>query len=909
MKKTLYFALLAIAALGWSCSEEYDDAELRGRADDLAGRIDAVGAQLDQLNSDLETYANLVAAMGGSRYITGVSESAGTVTITYDDNSTDVLRPGARGEQGEQGDTGDKGESGGVSMPQLRIDPDTGCWQVSTDGGSSWADVLDAGGNPVKGVGGSGEAGEQGAEGPAGKAPVLGIGADGYWTADYGNGNGAQYLTDSAGNRVAAVASALPSSIFASAGLSEDMEYLEVELISGQVLEIPVGKAFVFLVECGETEVFEAEESRSFPLSQRGVQEIAIERPDGWGVKVLEQSVEVTAPSVNGSGEIVLYAVSANARLKLAAISVRVEGGTDPVPPVITGNVELDKLYGYGENTTGGEGATEANIHHFDDGAKFQQWLLLRQKNKSTTPAIVWLSGTFTKDQGRSTSSPWFDIKETSNITIYGTNDFRMQNIGFFLVRSSNIIIRNVWIEMPKADNGADGISMQNCENVWVDHCTFQSMNQTHDYEDGSCDVTHATHEVTVSWCHFITTQKTCLVGHSSSATGDTVITTTFHHNFFDGSSSRHPRVRYGRAHVYNNYYNGCTTYGAGSACGAMVLVENNCFDGVHLPTDISTYPAKQSGSSWVSNLTDKVAGFLYECNNEYINKPSNFKEPFTNVEYTTYNGDKIETPYVYADFQPAYDYVVDEASRIPEIVPSGAGVGKLPGFERAPVDVDNGGIADSGTTDPDDPDVPEEPIELANGWKVLDYNGSSVSVAATDGGGLSMTALGKFESSSQTFGYVYREVTGDFVMTAAVDSYETPGTSNQSLAGLLLTPDPTASGTAFLHVAAAQGPSGYYRSVRVAEGNASRGTLTAPAASTEVPAIVKIERSGDKCSLSYSLDGGATFGTANTQSFTDLPETVCIGLAVSSGNNSNTATARFGEVLLNGESYPFAEE
>lgn len=179
----------------------------------------------------------------------------------------------------------------------------------------------------------------------------------------------------------------------------------------------------------------------------------------------------------------------------------------DPTPPV-TGDVELDKLYGYAEGTTGGAGAAQADIHHFDDGKKFGEWLYLREKNKTMTPAIVWLSGTFHKDDGYRSGKPWFDIKRTGNLTINGTDDFVMENVGFFINESSNIIIRNIYIKMPKADDGADGISMQESSNVWVDHCTFESVNQTKDYEDGSCDVTHQTCNVTVSWCHFIKTRN-----------------------------------------------------------------------------------------------------------------------------------------------------------------------------------------------------------------------------------------------------------------------------------------------------------------------------------------------------------------------------------------------------------------
>lgn len=584
-------------------------------------------------------------------------------------------------------------------------------------------------------------------------------------------------------------------------------------------------------------------------------------------------------------------------------------GPDDPTPPV-TGNVELDKLYGYAEGTTGGAAATEAQIHHFNDGKKFGEWLYLREKNKDMSPAIVWLSGTFHKDDGYRSGKPWFDIKRTGNLSIYGTDDFVMENVGFFINESSNIIIRNIYIKLPKADDGADGISMQESHNVWVDHCTFESLNQTKDYEDGSCDVTHATYNVTVSWCHFIKTQKSCLVGHSSSATGDTNITATFHHNYFDLSSSRHPRVRYGRAHVYNNYYNQVTTYGAGSACGAMVLVEDNYFNGVVLPTDISTYPAKQSGSSWVSNLTDKVAGYLYERGNIFENKPANAREPFTNVEYTTYNGAKLPTPYTYEDFKPAYAYIVDDPERLAEIVPSAAGTGKLTGYATAPKEADNGGITGGGTGP--DPGTDPEPgpggSDLGNGWTLLS-NGTTAATAVCNGGQLTLTACGKFESTTQTFGFVYREVTGNFVATAQVDSFTALKETNQALAGLLVTPDVTkASSGDFIHAMAARSLSNFYYSNRTeAAGKGNKGALGAPEVTIEgAKPVVRLERADDKFTVSYSLDGGTTFGAEKSVTISGLPEELLIGLAVSSGDGKKTSDAVFSDVKLNGQLLAF---
>lgn len=393
--------------------------------------------------------------------------------------------------------------------------------------------------------------------------------------------------------------------------------------------------------------------------------------------------------------------------------------GDDPIPgegdelpclsPPAVGTVDQTALVGYGAGVTGGEGSG-SKVLHFNNGKALQTWLLQRTKDEKKgthTPAVIWLSGTFKSDDGRdfSEAHPWFDVKDVSNLSFIGTDTFVMDKIGIFCVRANNIIIRNINFQQPKANNGADAVSMQDCDGVWVDHCTFTSLNQTKDYEDGSTDITHGSKNVTVSWCRYIKTQKSCLVGHSNSQSGDVAITATFHHNWFEGSSSRHPRVRFGTVHVYNNLFDGNTTYGVGSAYGAKVLVEYNYFDAVQLPTDICTYPAKDGG---VSNLQGSVAGYLYPTQNVYVNKPAKAKSPYplSNVKYTKYGG-TAGAELTYADFKPAYSYTVTAAEDVPSVVKAGAGYGKLEGFASAPVPVDNGGITDFNGTD-DDPVDPD---------------------------------------------------------------------------------------------------------------------------------------------------------------------------------------------------------
>ncbi len=542
-------------------------------------------------------------------------------------------------------------------------------------------------------------------------------------------------------------------------------------------------------------------------------------------------------------------------------------GGEDPNPgeiaelecpnPPTEGNVELDRMYGYAQaaGVTGGDAATQANILHFDTGKALQTWLLARtktEKNGDHSPVTIWLSGTFGPEDGRdfSEAHPWFDVKDVSNLSFYGTDGFVMDRIGIFCVRASNIIIRNINFRQPKANNGADAVSMQECDGVWVDHCTFTSLNQTKDYEDGSCDITHASKNVTVSWCRFVKTQKSCLVGHSNSASADVAITATFHHNWFDQSSSRHPRVRFGNVHVYNNLYDGCTTYGVGSAYGAKVLVEYNYFDSVQLPTDICTYPAKESNES---NLQGSVAGYLYATQDVYVNRPAKAKDPYplTNVQYTSYNGSTI-TPLTYADFKPAYNYIVTPAADVPEVVKGGAGYGKL-GWTEAPVAVNNGGITDFNGTgddptnpDPDDPDDPDQPATgLSEGWNWVNNNAATASYALSNGD-LSVVSTGKWESKAQGFGLVYREVTGDFTATVQLVSYDPKKTgSNQAVTGLMIV-EGSASATATDLVFAIGGGS-YYGNFRAEAGKDKSGfTLSAPEGSGG-DVILKMQREGNR--------------------------------------------------------------
>lgn len=122
----------------------------------------------------------------------------------------------------------------------------------------------------------------------------------------------------------------------------------------------------------------------------------------------------------------------------------------------------------------------------------------------------------------------------------------------------------------------------------------------------------------------------------------------TYHHNFFDGTTTRHPRVRYGETvHVFNNYFLG-KDHGAHSSMDAGVLVEGNYFERVRYPTDTDFGSSPEPG-----RLVERLNVFD-NCANE------------PDVRGTV------------KEIGDAYSYELDKAEDIPEIVKNGVGVGKI---------------------------------------------------------------------------------------------------------------------------------------------------------------------------------------------------------------------------------------
>ena len=282
-----------------------------------------------------------------------------------------------------------------------------------------------------------------------------------------------------------------------------------------------------------------------------------------------------------------------------------------------------------GGGTTGGEGGEVVTV---TNKAEF-----IAAVGGDNTPRIVQVVGTIHGDDA--IPNVW------DNKTIIGIG-YDAKIVGFSVKVSGiednpicdNVIVRNITFSgaMPQ-----DGLICRRATRIWVDHCTFL------DTGDGLLDFSDACDYVTVSWCKFYYTGKVnphrlaCLVGSTDDNPTDVgKLNITWHHNWWGSYvDQRMPRGRYGKNHVFNNYYT-CTGnyYCISGSYGFEVLSQHNYFDHVN-------NPFLGVGSS----LEIKSVGDIFD----------------TCTGSTSTYGNA---------FVPAYTYTLDPAANVPTIVTEGVG-------------------------------------------------------------------------------------------------------------------------------------------------------------------------------------------------------------------------------------------
>ncbi len=180
------FRFLCIAALAGctlmivpSCSDDYDDSEIKERLDKVENRVTALEKWCSIINSEIASLKRLITALENKDYVTGVETLENGYKITFSKSGSITIQNGKDGGDGEDGKTnwltdvdgnmirttgndGVDGSSGNnAPTPIMKTGIELGndyipdAVYLSVDSGESWKKV-------------SGDRGEQGVQGPKG---------------------------------------------------------------------------------------------------------------------------------------------------------------------------------------------------------------------------------------------------------------------------------------------------------------------------------------------------------------------------------------------------------------------------------------------------------------------------------------------------------------------------------------------------------------------------------------------------------------------------------------------------------------------------------------------------------------------------------------------------------------------
>ena len=274
-----------------------------------------------------------------------------------------------------------------------------------------------------------------------------------------------------------------------------------------------------------------------------------------------------------------------------------------------------------------------------------QNILDLYKKGYESKPLVVRIIGKVTDpstlDGGDIViSGSGSDKRINCGITFEGIGeDATLYGYGIRVKNASNVEIRNIGVMLTDSDEGDSiGLQQEN-DHVWVHNCDLFYGEPGSDSDqvkgDGALDCKKSTY-ITFSYNHFFDTGKSNLLGLSENTTDDLYI--TYHHNWYDHSDSRHPRIRFYSAHVYNNYYDGNSKYGVGACLGSSVLVEGNYFRNCKKPMMISMQGSDTSGT-----FSKEDGGMIKAYNNYMIGQESYIPYSQDNKSFDAYEVSSID--------------------------------------------------------------------------------------------------------------------------------------------------------------------------------------------------------------------------------------------------------------------------
>lgn len=309
-----------------------------------------------------------------------------------------------------------------------------------------------------------------------------------------------------------------------------------------------------------------------------------------------------------------------------------------------------------------------------------------RAKGYDKTPLIIRLTGEIkASDIQGLNSNGYLQLKGIYNTTLEGVGkDATINGWGLLVRNSKNIEIRNLGIMLFPDD--AISLDTGN-ENIWVHNNDIFYGAAGSDADqvkgDGSTDIKGKSTYVTISYNKYWDSGKVSLCGMTESAE----FFVTYHHNWFLKSDSRHPRIRVGTVHIYNNYFDGNSKYGVGVTMGGSAFVEANDFSNCKYPMLISQQGSDIAGNS-KGTFSGEDGGMIKAYNNKIAGATRLVYAQENGTQFDAYlakdRNEQVSSKYksvkggnTYNNFDTnssMYEYKADRPEDVKEVVTTYAG-------------------------------------------------------------------------------------------------------------------------------------------------------------------------------------------------------------------------------------------
>ena len=288
---------------------------------------------------------------------------------------------------------------------------------------------------------------------------------------------------------------------------------------------------------------------------------------------------------------------------------------------------------------------------------------ILQKLADANTPLVVRFIGTVKNPEGTTAydsidyggslndNGAMARMKSGKNITIEGIgNNTTIDGWGFHFIaagndpaagRGKNFEARNLsFRNVPEDCLGMEGqyesSTLSPVERCWVHNCSFYAPTIANPAEsdkdggDGACDFKRGQY-FTNSYNYYEGYHKTNLVGSGDSDAAGPQYHLTYHHNYWKNCDSRGPLARKANIHMYNNVFEGQTSYCMNPRVNAYIFSEYNLFYQCKNPATVTSGGVIKSYNNSFSACIEENAATVVNSRSEKVSNSNTYSDFDTN--------------------------------------------------------------------------------------------------------------------------------------------------------------------------------------------------------------------------------------------------------------------------------------